>query len=144
MLKVIGCNRSAVNTGFKSGVIKTLEIRLKRPLQWIIFLLYANALPFRHTCQALDGQTTGSNEFSGSKNLENVKRMEVINNYKRIESQLPEVNFKDLSTDQKYSFENFQAVSSGIFPLVNRKPGKNAHSRWFCVDMCPAKFVPKI
>lgn len=110
-LKMIGCDGTAVNTGRKSGVIRILETRLKRPLQWVICLLHANELPFRHLFQQLDGQTTGPKGFSGpiGKQLEKCEDMEIIN-YKKIESQLPQINFEGLSTDQKYLFEICQTA----------------------------------
>ncbi|GBO38224.1 hypothetical protein AVEN_155124-1 [Araneus ventricosus] len=37
-LLAIGCDGTSVNTGWKSGVIRRLELKLCKPLQWIICL----------------------------------------------------------------------------------------------------------
>lgn len=75
-LDVIGCDGTVTNTGWKTGVIRTIEEEIKRPLQWLICLLHLNELPFRHLFQTLDGETTGPKSFSGPigsqlKNCEN-------------------------------------------------------------------------
>lgn len=44
----VGSDRTNTNTGKVGGVIRLLENRLSRPLQWIICLLHANELPLRH------------------------------------------------------------------------------------------------
>jgi len=61
----IGCDGTNVNTGVKSSVIRLLELKLGRPLQWLICLLHANELPLRHLLQKLDGVTRGPTSFSG-------------------------------------------------------------------------------
>jgi len=48
-LTVVGCDGTAVNTGRTGGVIRLLELKVKRPLQWLVCLLYANELPLRHS-----------------------------------------------------------------------------------------------
>ena len=35
----VGCDGTAVNTGFKGGVVRLLEENLKKPLQWIVPLI---------------------------------------------------------------------------------------------------------
>lgn len=44
-LMAIGCDRTAVNTGHKNGVIALLEKHLNRPLQRFVCLLHTNELP---------------------------------------------------------------------------------------------------
>ncbi|GBL86236.1 hypothetical protein AVEN_131969-1 [Araneus ventricosus] len=39
-----GCDGTSVNTGWKSGVIRCFELKLGKPLQWIICLLHFNEL----------------------------------------------------------------------------------------------------
>ncbi|GBN74036.1 hypothetical protein AVEN_18036-1 [Araneus ventricosus] len=41
-LLAIGCDSTSVNTGWKSGVIRCLELKLGKPLQWVICLLHFN------------------------------------------------------------------------------------------------------
>ena len=61
----IGCDGTNVNTGAHRGVIRLLEQRLGRPLQWFVCLLHANELPLRHLLIKLDGVTSGPKLFSG-------------------------------------------------------------------------------
>ncbi|GBM01313.1 hypothetical protein AVEN_170360-1 [Araneus ventricosus] len=53
-LVVIGCDGAAVNTGWKNGLIRRIEIHLRKALQWAVCLLHFNDLPFRHLFQYLD------------------------------------------------------------------------------------------
>ncbi|GBL82876.1 hypothetical protein AVEN_106393-1 [Araneus ventricosus] len=41
-LLAIGCDGTSVNTGWKSGVIRCLELKFDKPLQWVICLLHFN------------------------------------------------------------------------------------------------------
>ncbi|GBO28634.1 hypothetical protein AVEN_155715-1 [Araneus ventricosus] len=41
-LLAIGCDGTSVNTGWKSGVIRRLELKLCKPLQWVICLPHFN------------------------------------------------------------------------------------------------------
>ncbi|GBM38262.1 hypothetical protein AVEN_47352-1 [Araneus ventricosus] len=50
-LTVIGCDGTDVNTGVNRRVIRRLEMKFGRPLQWAVCLLYANELPLRHLLQ---------------------------------------------------------------------------------------------
>ncbi|GBP60289.1 hypothetical protein EVAR_91571_1 [Eumeta japonica] len=75
-LIAIGCDGTDVNVGKYGGIIRMLEKRLDRPLQWIICLLHMNELPFRHLFEHIDGTTSGPRTFSGSigKELENCEK----------------------------------------------------------------------
>lgn len=46
--------------------------------------------------------------------------------------ELPQMNLSDLSTDQKYMYEIYEAVTSGCWSedLATRSPGPVVHSRW--------------
>ena len=61
----MGCDGTAVNTGRKGGVIHMVEMRLQRPVQWIICLLHSNELLLRHLIKDLDGKKTGPKGFTG-------------------------------------------------------------------------------
>lgn len=58
-LQVIGCDGTNVNTGWKGGVTKHIELIINKPLQWSICPLHASELPLRHLLQHLDGHTKG-------------------------------------------------------------------------------------
>ncbi|CAH0562964.1 unnamed protein product [Brassicogethes aeneus] len=64
-LKVIGCDGTNCNTGWKGGVIRLMETQLGKPLQWAVCYLHANELPLRHLLQKLDGHTKGPYQYSG-------------------------------------------------------------------------------
>ncbi|CAH0562737.1 unnamed protein product [Brassicogethes aeneus] len=132
-LVAIGCDGTAVNTGIHNGVNRRLELYLGRPLQWFICMLHANELPLRHLMKHLDGETTGPSGFSGEigKKLQSCELLPVTD-FQRIPTELPEIDLKLLSTDQKYLYNISLSISSGDISegLANTQPGKMAHSRW--------------
>ena len=129
----IGCDGTNVNVGKYGGIIRMLEKRLNRPLQWIICLLHMNELPFRHLFEYIDGSTSGPQTFAGTigKELENCEKRP-ITQFQLISTNMPELSAKDISTDQKYLYKIVVAISTGIFPsdLENKSPGKMSHARW--------------
>lgn len=130
---VIGCDGTAVNTGSKGGVIRLIEERLQKPLQWIVCLLHSNELPLRHLIHGIDGKTSGPVGFTGiiGQQLPDCEKNPIVQ-YDAIESQHIDIGDADLSTDQMYLLEIYKAVSSGDCPVsvAKRSPGKMAHSRW--------------
>ncbi|GBO32825.1 hypothetical protein AVEN_27169-1, partial [Araneus ventricosus] len=62
-LLAIGCDSTSVNTGWKSGVIRCLELKLGKPLQWA--LLTCETLPLT-TFEIVDGElpTTDRRDLS--------------------------------------------------------------------------------
>lgn len=129
----VGCDGTVVNTGAKNGIIRQLEVNVKRPLQWFICLLHANELPLRHLLQDLDGKTTGPTGFSGhiGKLLESCEKLPVVK-FEKIEVKLPTIDLYDLSTDQNYLYELCNGISEGTIPssLSQREPGRMSHARW--------------
>lgn len=132
-LMAVGCDGTNTNTGKVGGVIRLLENRLSRPLQWIICLLHANELPLRHLFTYLDGPTAGPKSFAGlvGKALETCETLPLAH-FEKIEGELPPQISTDLSTDQKYLQEITTAVINGSCPpdLLHRSPGKLSHARW--------------
>lgn len=130
----IGCDGTSVNTGVKGGVIRNMELILKRPLQWFVCQLHANELPLRHLFTHVDGTTTGPRSFTGEigKLLSGCEKLPVVS-FTPIECTLCEVtNKKDLSTDQLYLMEICEAINCGHCSesLLKRNPGNVCHSRW--------------
>ncbi|XP_050517554.1 uncharacterized protein LOC126892123 [Diabrotica virgifera virgifera] len=129
----VGCDGTATNTGRKNGVIANLQNKLGRPLQWLICLLHANELPLRHLFAFLDGATSGPREYSGpiGKLLENCEALPPVQ-FEAITCIVPELEYSDLSTDQKYMYEICLAISAGqcSLNLSTRNPGKLSHARW--------------
>ena len=132
-LDVIGCDGTVTNTGWKTGVIRTIEEDIKRPLQWGVCLLHLNELPFRHLFQILDGETTGPKSFIGpiDSQLKNCEKLPVVK-FQSIYCELPDIDRKILSKDQQYLLDISSAIKSGscTVDLAIREPGPISHSRW--------------
>ena len=110
-LLAIGCDGTNVNTGTKGGLIVLMEEYLGRPLHWFICMLHANELPLRHLFSNLDGKTSGPRCFTGpiGKLLQNCE-MKTIQKCYPIEVPLVIIDETDLSTDQKYLLEIYEAA----------------------------------
>lgn len=96
-------------------------------------MLHFNELLLRHFMQYLDGTTSGPNIFSGPIGKQLIKCETLpIYKFQKIDINLPVLNFKELSKDQKYLYEISQAIGSGSYPqdLAKQDPGPLAHSRW--------------
>lgn len=132
-LDVIGCDGTVTNTGWKTGVIRTIEEEIKRPLQWGVCLLHLNELPFRHLFQTLDGETTGPKSFSGliGSQLKNCEKLPVVK-FQSTDCEIPDIERKILSKDQQYLLDISLAIKSGTctVDLAIREPGPISHSRW--------------
>ena len=133
-LMAIGCDGTNVNTGAHRGVIRLLEKRLGRPLQWFVCLLHANELPLRHLLIKLDGVTSGPHLFSGpiGSLLPTCEELPVVPFASIKFGNCPPVDGADLSTDQRYLFNMCKAVEIGQCSgdLALQKPGPIVHSRW--------------
>lgn len=132
-IKALGCDGTASNTGVSNGSIALFENALKHPVQAVVCLLHLNELPLRKIMVILDGPTSGPNSFSGpiGKQLTSCQDLPVVE-YNKIDSVFPEVDFKELSTDQKYLWDICQATLTGECPkeLERRNPGNISHARW--------------
>ena len=129
----IGCDGTVINTGSKNGIIAKLEKLFEKPLHWIICQFHGNELPLRHFVIKLDGPTTGPTGFTGvlGKQLVNCELLPIVE-FSRIggeEIYVPDEH--QLSTDQKYLLNAYQAITSGLCPedLVYCNPGNISHSR---------------
>ena len=129
----IVCDGTAVNTGRKGGVIKRLEDRLNKPLQWLVCLLHTNELSLRNLTKELDGCTCGPKDFGGliGKQLVGCELLDVVD-FEAV--QVPEITIveKDLSSDQKNLLSTFNAERMGFVSshLASQKPGPLNHLRW--------------
>ncbi|CAH0551159.1 unnamed protein product [Brassicogethes aeneus] len=133
-IKVIGCDGTNTNTGWKGGAIRFMELAFKKPVQWAVCLLHFNELPLRHLFISLDGKTSSPHTYSGhlGKQIQGSLHSKPVVDFQIIECSLPELNKDILSSDQKYLYEISLAISSGVFPpdLSLRDPGPLNHSRW--------------
>ena len=107
----VGCDGVAVNTGRKGGAIHMVEMRLQRPVQWIICLLHSNELSLRHLIEDLDGKTNRPKGFAGpfGRQLNNCEKLPVAE-FDAIVSPNIDINDTKLSTDQKYLLDIYRAV----------------------------------
>jgi len=132
-LKAMGCDGTAANTDKDRGCVKKTEEALQKNLQVVVCLLHLNELPLRKLIIKLDGPTSGPNSLSEpiGKSLKKCEEEPVVQ-YAKIEcSPLPEVDQSDLSTDQKYLREIWEAVTSGICP---ERLAVRDHKRWAALE----------
>lgn len=131
-LVVIGCDGTTVNTVLRNGIIRRIELHLGKPLQWAVCLLHYDELPFRHLFQYMDGKSTGPNSLKGpiGEKLIKCETLPVVM-FKSIDCQIPEIDRKVLSKDQKYLLDISMAIKSGKCQedLAIRDPGPLSHSR---------------
>lgn len=136
-IKALLCDGTPVNTGRVAGVIKLTETYLEKPLQWLICLLHANELPFRHVFLSIDGKTSGpktSEGVIGRKIQEDLTKLEIVQ-FVPVSGNVPEVPLdiaKEFSTDQKYLFDICTSIKSGHISssLAKKSPGTIHHARW--------------
>lgn len=132
-LDVIGCDDTVTNTGWKTGVIRSIEQEVGRPLQWVVCLLHFNELPFRHLFQTLDGETTGPKSFSGPIGIQHSKCEKLpLVDFESVDCEIPDIDRNILSKDQQYLLDISSAIISGNCPvdLCVPEPGPLSHSRW--------------
>ena len=106
-----GGDSTNVNTGVKAGVMRKLELHLRRKLVWLVCNLHTNELPLRHLIAHLDGPTLSHNQFSGpiGKLLASATDMDINPNFTPIIVGPPLMKLsnkviEDLSTDQHYGY----------------------------------------
>ena len=61
-IKSVSADGCPVNTGHKTAAIRTLELGIGRPLQWLICTLHLNELVFKHIFEDL-GKCTKSTMY---------------------------------------------------------------------------------
>nr|CAI5823863.1 unnamed protein product [Callosobruchus analis] len=110
-LKLIGCDGTNVNTGWKGGAIRLIEEQLGRPLQWAICLLHTNVKPLRHLLQ----KNARSYERPIGSLLNDCKKAAVVQ-FTATNCDLPEGDAKDLSRDQQHLYIMCQAIKNGNCP----------------------------
>ena len=107
-----------------------------RPLHYFSCQLHANELPLRHLIENLLGKSSGPTGFTGQfgKDLANCEHMPIVDyNFIVTESvEIDEEVRQSLSTDQKYMYDIYEAVRTGICSesLARREPGRLNHARW--------------
>lgn len=133
-------DNTAVNTGYKSGIVACLETTLSRKLHLIGCSLHQNELPFRAVFTTLDGTTKSPSAFSGPlgkrASQENVHEAPIVK-FDLIESEIESLDLteeviKDLSTDQYIMYGYWKIITTGkdLGNITSRKIGPVMHARW--------------
>ncbi|GBO11829.1 hypothetical protein AVEN_267194-1 [Araneus ventricosus] len=129
----IGCDGASVNTGWKSGAIRCLELKIGKLLHWVIYLLHFNELTMRYLFETLDGPTNGPKSSSGNigKAFLTCKTLPATT-IEIIDGELPTTGRRDLSKNQIYLIEISQAVQLVYCSeeLARRTHGTLSLSRW--------------
>lgn len=139
-IKAIGCYGTSTNTGDKGGVIRKLELRWNRPLQWLVCMLHMIELQLRALLTKCAITSTSPRELSGPIG----KRLASCQNMPSVEFEPIgfEYNTEDLdamsgslSSDQRYMLDICKAISnSEVTPqLARRLPGPINQARWLTV-----------
>ena len=80
-LQALGCDGCPTNIEKHSGIIRTIEVALNRPLQWLVCMLHLNELPLKHIFEHFDGTTSGPVSFTGQI-WKVISRLAIVNSYK--------------------------------------------------------------
>ncbi|GBM53168.1 hypothetical protein AVEN_198158-1 [Araneus ventricosus] len=83
-----------------NDVIRRLELKLRRPIQWIICLLHFKELPLRHL---FERKSSGPSSYTGDigRNLKGCEKLPLVE-FNSIECDLARIDPTNLSCDQKY------------------------------------------
>lgn len=156
-INAIGCDGTNTNTGVVSGIIRRLELKWKKPLQWDVCMLHMNELPVKWLIEGLDGPTTGPNSYSGpiGARLKNCEEQPIVEEFQTIPFVCDLNDIENiahtLSTDQKTLIDLCTAVATGeVYRELQHRPiGKLSHARWtttasrvlrvYMSDECPSE-----
>ncbi|GBO11630.1 hypothetical protein AVEN_43815-1 [Araneus ventricosus] len=126
----LGCDGTVVNTGVFNGVIRRLELKLHRPIQWIICLLHFNEFPLRCLFEC---KSAGPSSYTGDigRNLKGGEKLPLVA-FNINECELPGIDPTNLSCDQKCLLEICTVIScgDGSSDLAKRQPGMANFFRW--------------
>ncbi|GBO10275.1 hypothetical protein AVEN_107066-1 [Araneus ventricosus] len=129
----IGCDGASVNTEWKSGAIRCLELKIGKLLHWVIYLLHFNELTLRYLFETLDGPTNGPKSSSGNigKAFLTCKTLPATT-IEIIDGELSTTGKRDLRKNQIYLIEISQAVQLVYCSeeLARRTQGTLSHARW--------------
>ena len=134
-----GCHSTNLNIGSVDGIVRFIEMKLIRKLNWLVSALHTNELPLRHLISALDGKTWSSNKPTSpiGKLLDIVTGMEispffVVVNLGELLIQLPGDVIRNLTSDQFYAYNIVTAIRSGNLPndMARLEIGPVSHARW--------------
>ncbi|GBL77357.1 hypothetical protein AVEN_41777-1 [Araneus ventricosus] len=129
----LGCDVTVVNTGVFNGVIRRHELKLHRPIQWIIRLLHFNELLLRYL---FERKSSDPSSYTGEigRNLKGCEKLPLVA-FNSIECELPGIDPTNLSCDQKYLLDICTAISYGIgsSDLAKSQPGTLNLVHWLII-----------
>ena len=143
-VRAILCDNTATNTGYKTGLVVSLEKEIGRRVHLIGCALHQNELPWKHVFSALDGTTKGPQTLSGpvgkllQENLEDKPQVKFTPITSRIEElKISDDVIKDLSTDQRLLLEYVKGISAGqVDPKwAAWKIGQYHSARWITMSV---------
>lgn len=125
--------------GLRRGIVQAVEMKIGRPLHWIVCLFHLNEIPFKEIFMSLDGCTKSGKEYIGpiSKKLNTAHTLPVVNFEKIPLRNMPEFsNVLDedkISSDQVYLYLIAKVIASGHCStrFQERQPGPVYAARWF-------------
>lgn len=130
----LGADGCLVNTGWRGGMLRLLEVELGWALQRSICLLHLIELPLRAVFEHLYGKSKSGNTLNGeiASDLEICHTFEIVSFKKIHVPRFPKIEASELSQDQAYLFNMAEAVMSGHIStkLAEHTPGKICLSRW--------------
>ena len=131
-IKAVGCDGTSSNTGIYNGAVLLFENALKHPVQAVVCLPHLNELQLMKVLIYLNGPTSGPSTYSDpiGKCLENCQELAVVN-YDKIYSTFADVDFKNLSINQKCLWHMCQVVLAGecFQDMASRKHRNISHTR---------------
>ena len=91
-LFALRCDETYVSVGKKNGTVSMLETFVGHKLNWFICLLHTNKMPLRRLLQKIDGNTSGTQQFSliTGESLETCKTL-TLTNFTSVSVALPEM-----------------------------------------------------
>ncbi|GBL88715.1 hypothetical protein AVEN_195687-1 [Araneus ventricosus] len=112
----LGCDSRVVSTGVINGIIRRLELKLQRPIQWIICLFHFNELPLQYLLEYIHGKTSVTSSYTRDigRNLKGCERLPLASFNSTTEYDLLVIDSTNLSCDQKYLLDICTVISSGV------------------------------
>ncbi|GBN99141.1 hypothetical protein AVEN_182574-1 [Araneus ventricosus] len=122
--------RHSRDTGVFNGVICRLELKLHRPIKWIICLLHFNEFPLQHL---FERKSSGTSSYAGNigRNLKGCEKLPLVA-FNSIEYNLTDIDTSNLSCDHKHLLDICTDISSGFgsSDLAKRQPFKLNLAFW--------------
>ena len=115
----VGRDGTNVKTDRKNGIKKRIEDALVKPVHWFVCILHSNELTLCHLFNFLDGKTSEPRNFTGPIGKEPQKsETKAVDSITPIKVPAISIDNADLSADQKYLLEMYDAVSRACYQML--------------------------